>query len=119
MKKAQIKELAQSIVSYDGITDETLNWILSKLNRSQLKIFLAFLTTAVKNKNVNIFYAGEISQGDKDKVFSLFSPEKKFVFIKDDESVVAGVRIEYGDFVLDYSVAQIVKRILSSIRESI
>ena len=46
-------------------------------------------------------------------------PNKKILFKRDDENISGGVRFEYGDFVLDYSVSGIVKRILNDIRESL
>jgi F0F1-type ATP synthase delta subunit len=118
MKKAQIKELAQSVAVYNDINDDSLKWIFKNFNRNELKSFLYFLSKGIKDKTVTAFFAGDIKDQDKNKITSLF-PDKRIIFKRDDESVGAGVRIEYGDFVLDYSVSGIVKRILCRIRESI
>ncbi|MDR2772014.1 MAG: hypothetical protein LBB93_00930 [Elusimicrobiota bacterium] len=118
MKKIQIKELAQSIAANDGIDDNGLKWISEKFSRNELKMFLRFLSKEIKDNKVTAFFGGDINEEGKNKVLSLF-PNKKVVFKRDDNLVGAGIRIEYGDFVLDYSISGIVKRILSRIRETI
>jgi F-type H+-transporting ATPase subunit delta len=79
---------------------------------------LYFLLKEIKDNNVTAYFAGDISDQDKSKISALFA-NKKITYKRDDENIGAGLRIEYGDFVVDYSVCGIVKRILSSIRESI
>ncbi|MDR1952541.1 MAG: hypothetical protein LBQ37_03385 [Elusimicrobiota bacterium] len=118
MRQVQIKELAQSIVASGGMGDKELNWVFEKFNRNEIKMFQRFLSKEIKDNNVNAFFGGEINERDKNKIISLF-PGKTIIFKRDDNLVGAGIRLEYSDFVLDYSVSGIIKRILSRIRESI
>jgi vacuolar-type H+-ATPase subunit E/Vma4 len=118
MKKVQIRQLAQSIIACGGIGDDGLKWVFDNFKRNDLKSFLYFLSKGIKDNTVTAYFAGDISASAKSKIVSLF-PNKEITYKRDDESVGAGIRLEYGDFVADYSVCAIVKRILSRIRESI
>jgi F-type H+-transporting ATPase subunit delta len=117
MKISQIKELAGAVVENGGFSDKDLQWVLGKFSRSELKAFVNALAWEVKNKTLVVNYAGAVSDQDKKRITSLFpgkTPEFKL-----DKGLVAGVRLEYGDYVLDYSVSGIIKRILNSMRESL
>lgn len=118
MKRAQIKELAESIAYYEELSDKDLSWIINNFSRQEKKLFMRLLAEAVKERNVTATFAGAISDSDKKKIVSLF-PDKKIEFKRDDDSLGAGVKLEYSDFVLDYSVSGIIKRILNGIRESL
>jgi F-type H+-transporting ATPase subunit delta len=118
MKRSQIKELVNSIVKYDELNIKDLEWILSNLSRQELKLFMRLLSKEIKDSSVTASFAGELSDTNKKKITAMF-PNKKILFKRDDENISGGVRFEYGDFVLDYSVSGIVKRILNDIRESL
>ncbi|MDR2398882.1 MAG: hypothetical protein LBD61_00320 [Endomicrobium sp.] len=116
MKRSQIKELAKSIVEYDELSDKDLNWLYSNLSRQELKTFTRLLSNEIKDKNVIATFAGELSNANKSRIEAMFSGEK-IVFKRDDASVAGGVRFEYSDFILDYSVSGITRRILNVIKE--
>jgi F-type H+-transporting ATPase subunit delta len=116
MKRSQIKELAKSIVEYDELSDKDLTWLYSNLSRQELKTFVRLLSNEIKDKNVLATFAGELSNVNKSKIEAMF-PGKKITFKRDDESVAGGVRFEYSDFILDYGVSGITKRILNVIKE--
>ncbi len=118
MKRAQIKEISKSIVDAGSLSEKDLQWIFKHFSRNDLKLFMRFLSEDIKNKNVTAFYAGDIDNTNKKKIEELF-PEKKITFKRDDESLGAGLRFEYADYVLDYSLSGIIKRILNGIRESL
>ncbi|MCL1972821.1 MAG: hypothetical protein FWG57_07535 [Endomicrobia bacterium] len=118
MKRAQIKELAQSIAVYGEVSDKDMKWILDNFSRNDLKMLIKLLSYEIKERKVIASYAGNINEADEKRINSLF-PQKNVEFKRDDENLGAGLKLEYGDFVLDYSVSGIIKRILSSIRESL
>ena len=118
MKRSQIKELVNSIIKYDELNIKDLKWILANLSRQELKLFMRLLLKEIKDNSVTASFAGELSDINKKKIIAMF-PNKKILFKRDDENISGGVRFEYGDFVLDYSVSGIVKRILNDIRESL
>ncbi|MDR3195454.1 MAG: hypothetical protein LBT58_01495 [Endomicrobium sp.] len=116
MKRSQIKELAKSIAEYDDLSEKDLNWVYSNLSRQELKTFVRLLSNEIKDKNVLATFAGELSGASKSKIEAAF-PGKKITFKRDDAAVAGGVRFEYGDFILDYSVSGIARRILNVIKE--
>lgn len=118
MKISQIKELVDSIIKHDELSIKGLDWILSNLSRQELKVFMRLLSKEIKNSSVTASFAGELNDVNKRRITAMF-PNKKILFKRDDENISGGVRFEYGDFVLDYSVSGIVKRILNDIRESL
>lgn len=118
MKRAQIKEISESIVKAGGLSEKGLQWIFEHFSRNDLKLFMKLLSKDIKNKNVTASYAGDMDSIGKKKIETLF-PGKNITFKRDDESLGAGVRLEYADYVLDYSVSGIVQRILNGIRESL
>ncbi|MDR3256597.1 MAG: F0F1 ATP synthase subunit delta [Endomicrobium sp.] len=118
MKRSQIKELAKSIVKNDELSGKNLKWIFSNLSRQELKLFMRLLSKEIRDNSVTASFAGKLSDENKKKIIAMF-PNKKILFKRDDENIVGGVRFEYSDFVLDYSVSGIMKRILNGIRESL
>jgi F-type H+-transporting ATPase subunit delta len=118
MKRAQIKELTESIVKYDELSEKDLKWICSNFSRQDIKLFLLLLSEEIKNNNVRVSFAGELNDMVKGKIIDMF-PNKKIWFERDDENIVGGMRFEYGDFIGDYSVSGIIKRTLNEIRENL
>ncbi|MDR2436740.1 MAG: hypothetical protein LBD17_01530 [Endomicrobium sp.] len=116
MKRSQIRELAKSIVEYDELHEKDLNWIYSNLSRQEIKMFIRLLSNEIKDKNVLVTFAGELSSTNKSKMESMFTG-KRVTFKRDDADIAGGVRFEYSDFILDYSVSGIAKRILNVIKE--
>ncbi|MDR1926618.1 MAG: F0F1 ATP synthase subunit delta [Endomicrobium sp.] len=116
MNRSQIKELVESIVKYDEFSEKDLNWLQSTLSRQGLKLFMRLLSKEIKDNNVTVSFAGKLSDVNRKKIVAMF-PNKKILFKRDDANIAGGVHFQYSDFVLDYSVAVIVKRILNTIRE--
>ncbi|MDR1418228.1 MAG: F0F1 ATP synthase subunit delta [Endomicrobium sp.] len=116
MKRSQIKEIAKSIVKYNELSEKDLKWIISNFSRKELKLFIMLLSKEIKSNNVLISFAGDLSDLNKNKFLKMF-PNKKIVFNRDDEALIGGVCLEYGDFIFDCSVNMTVKRILNVIKE--
>jgi len=119
MKKSQIKELAESIIRYDGLSEEKdLNWLFANLSRQELKLLISLLSKEIKYNNVTVSFSGQLSDIDKNKIAVMF-PDKKILFKRDDDNIIGGVRFEYYDFILDYSISGTIQRILNGIRENL
>jgi len=114
MKRELIKELAQSVAEHNEMSAQELSWLFSRLSKKELKTFVNLLFWETKNRKVAVSYAGSMTENHKKRIESLF-PGKKAEF-KEDSSLAAGVKFEYGDYVLDYSVSGIIKRILENIK---
>jgi F-type H+-transporting ATPase subunit delta len=117
MKREQIKELARAAAEYGQMSEKDLDWLFSHLTKKELKYFINLLSWEIKNAKVSVSYAGTPTENDKKRIISLFA-DKKAEF-KEDSSLVAGVKFEYGDYVLDYSVSGMINKILENIRESL
>jgi F0F1-type ATP synthase, delta subunit (mitochondrial oligomycin sensitivity protein) len=118
MKRTQIKELAETIAYYNKLSDKDADWLLKNLTRQELKLFIRLLTQSLKDRKVSAVFAGEITAADKKRISSLF-PDKEIDFLRDDKNIGAGIRLEYGDFIMDYSVSGIVARIINGLKESL
>lgn len=118
MKRSKIREFTKSIVKHDELSTKDLEWIFSNFSRQELKLFMRLLSKEIKDNTVTASFAGELSYENKKKINAMF-PNRKILFKRDDENISGGVRFEYGDFVLDYSVSGIIKRILNGIRENL
>jgi F-type H+-transporting ATPase subunit delta len=118
VKRSKIRELTKSIVKYDELSTKDLEWIFSNLSRQELKLFMRFLSREIKDNTVIASFAGELSYENKKKINAIF-PNKKNLFKRDDENIFGGVRFQYGDFVLDYSISGMIKRILNGIKENL
>ena len=116
MKRSQIKELTESIVKYDELSEKNLKWIISNFSRKELKLFMMLLFKEIKNNNVLVNFAGTLSETNKNKILEMF-PNKKITFNRDDASLIGGICLEYGDFVFDCSISATIKRILNIIKE--
>ena len=114
MKRAQIKELAEAIAKEGELSDKDLQRVFCMFSRKDLKQLMLLLSREIKDKNVSVNFAGELSEENKSKIVSMFQ-NRKAAFIRDDGGIIAGLRFEYGDFILDYSVSGILKRILKGL----
>ncbi|GMO64305.1 MAG: hypothetical protein Nk1A_0560 [Endomicrobiia bacterium] len=118
MKRLRIKELADSVVKYDHLSPKYLDWIFSNLSRQELKLFSNLLLKGIKCNNVTVIFSGKLSGINKEKINMMF-PNKKILFKQDDDNIVGGVRFEYDDFILDYSISGVIERILKDIKENL
>ncbi|MDR1695020.1 MAG: hypothetical protein LBR69_00070 [Endomicrobium sp.] len=114
MKRAQIKELAAAIAESEELSDKDLQRVFSMFSRKDLKQLTVLLSREIKDKNVSAHFAGGLSEENKKEIVSMF-PGRKVNFIRDEDGLIAGLRFEYGDFVLDYSVSGILKRTLENL----
>lgn len=118
MEKQQIKQLALSILEDGEVSEKNFDWLMNNLSRNDMKLFLSYFNAAFKNKNVVVYYAGTPSDTVKTKISKMF-PGKKIVYVRDDKEIGAGVRIEFGDYILDYTVTNMIIKIMKGIRESL
>ncbi|MDR1259895.1 MAG: F0F1 ATP synthase subunit delta [Endomicrobium sp.] len=118
MKKLQIKELTKSIVKHDEFSEENLKWVFENFSRKELKLFKCLLLKEIKNNNVTVSFTGKLNDENKTKINAMF-PNRQILFKCNDKNIFGGLRFEYNDFILDYSISGILKKILNNIRERI
>ena len=118
MKKQQIKQLALSIVEQGEVSSDISQWIFNNLQKSELKLFINYLSRALKESTVVVRYAGDATSIIKNKIQKMF-PDKNLVYVRDDKEIGAGIRFEFGDYILDYTVTNMIVKIMKDIRESL
>ncbi|MDR3111701.1 MAG: F0F1 ATP synthase subunit delta [Elusimicrobiota bacterium] len=109
MKLEQIKKLARSLVRDNAISDADAQWVSMHLSVKDKKLFIHLLDLEVKNHTAKVFYAGDLSDENKEVIKKLFI-DKRVFFERDDEKIIGGICIEYGDFILDCSIAGLIRR---------
>lgn len=118
MEKQQIKQLALSILEDGEVSEKSFNWIMNNFSKNDMKLFVGYFHSAFKDKNVIVRYAGTPSDAVKEKISKMF-PGKKLIYVKDDKEIGAGIRLEFGDYILDYTVTNMIIKIMKGIRESL
>ena len=116
MKKQQIKQFAQAIVSEGEISENVSKWLLNNLTKAEMKLFLKYLSAEIKEFTVIAKYAGEPSDEVKNKIRQMFR-DKNIVYIRDDKEIGAGIKLEFGDYILDYTVSAMIVKIMKGIKE--
>lgn len=120
MKRLRIKELADSVTKCGYLCQKHLDWIISNFSRQELKLFSNLLSKGSKYNynNVIVSFSGKLNDTHKKKINMMFQ-NKKIIFKQDDDNIIGGVRFEYDDFILDYSISGTVERILNDVKENL
>lgn len=116
MKKLQIKQFAQSIVASDEISNDVVEWLLNNLTKAEMKLFVKYLALEIKEGTVVAKYAGQPSDIVQNKIQKIFQ-NKKIVYVRDDKEIGAGIKFEFGDYILDYTVSAMIVKIMKGIKE--
>lgn len=116
MKKQQIKQFAQAIVSEGEISENVSKWLLNNLTKAEMKLFVKYLSAEIKEFTVIAKYAGEPSDEVKNKIRQMFR-DKNIVYIRDDKEIGAGIKLEFGDYIIDYTVSAMIVKIMKGIKE--
>jgi F0F1-type ATP synthase delta subunit len=118
MKKEQIKKLAYSVVASREISENVSKWMLNNLSKADMKLFLRYFNNALREATVVAQYSGVLSEISKEKFQKMF-PDKNIVFVRKDKEIGAGIKINFGDYILDYTISTMVEKIMKDIRENL
>ncbi|MDR1511569.1 MAG: hypothetical protein LBS15_02175 [Endomicrobium sp.] len=118
MKRLRIEELVDSVIKYDYLSSKCWDWIFLNFSREELKVFSNLLSKGIKHNNVVVSFSGELSDLNKKKINMMFH-NKKILFKRDDSNIIGGIRFEYDDFILNYSISGTIERILRDIKENL
>ena len=118
MKRLRIEELANCVIKYDNLSSKYLDWIFSNLSRQELKLLSKLLSKGIKHNKAIVNFSGKLNNINKEKINAMF-PNKKVLFKQDDDNILGGIRFEYDDFILDYSISGVIERILKDIKENL
>lgn len=115
MKKSDIKKLAQ--VSFDkGIVNKNVvDYVMDKLSKADLKLFLFFLTQEIDKNTVSVVSSHELTTQDKKRLENIF--EKEVFNYKTDISLGAGIVIKSEDTIIDASIKGAVNQTINQLKQ--
>jgi len=112
IKRKFIKKLAENSIK-DGIVEKKIaNFVLSKLSKKELKIYLFYLKKFLSEKKVTVLTAHELSDLQMKQIKNLF-PGKQILFLV-ERGLGAGIKIKKADIILDFSAKGLIEQITRS-----
>lgn len=114
MTKKQIKKLAQESYTKNSLDSKKVTNIVKTFKRSELKEYIKYLKNIENEKRVTLV-TPKLSSGRKliSKVKEVF-PDKKIV-IKEDKSLIAGIRIVNKDTIYDFNIKNTLENLVKHI----
>jgi F0F1-type ATP synthase delta subunit len=115
MSNKFIKSLALASYTKELLDEVKIGRIVKKLTRLELKTYIKALKTVEKQKNVYVYLANtadKLITGQLNKLF----PDKKIV-IKEDKSLIAGIRIVDNDRVYEHNIKNNLNNLVNFINQ--
>jgi len=109
-----LKKLAQSIVDSGSVDLAVKKFILNKLNRSELKTFLFYLSILMRKNSVTVISADTFSADHKNRIHSLYKPKNADFQV--DDKIIAGLIIKNNDDVYDASFKNMVDLTINKLK---
>lgn len=101
MKKNNLKHLAILLAKEKTISKRNYDFVLKSLNRKGVKLFLYFYKNELQKKRAYITSASGLSIESMKNIRNIF--KDKEIISNTDSSVGAGIRIQQGDSIIDYT----------------
>ena len=101
MKKNSLKHLAIMLSREKTVSKATYDFILKSLSRKNLKTFLYFYRDSLQKKRAYVTTASGLSIKSLNNLKILF--KGKEIITNTDDSIGAGIRIQQGDSIIDYT----------------
>jgi hypothetical protein len=114
MNKKQIKQLVESSFEGNYFNEKTVNKIVAKLDKADLRKYINGLKLAEKEKTVII--ASPMINNDLKEIEKIF-PNKKFI-IKKDSTLLLGVKIVNNDMVYEFTLKNSFDKIVKYIGQN-
>ena len=115
MSNKFIKSLALASYTKEQLDEVKIGRIVKKLTRLELKQYIKALKTVEKQTNVYVYLANSAKQLAADQFSKLF-PDKKIV-IKEDKSLIAGIRIVDNDQVYEQNLKNNLNNLVNFINQ--
>lgn len=101
IKEELLKKLALSIV-VNGVDNKTANFILLRLNKTQLKTFLSYYKKAIAKESVTITTSEDLTLELQKKIQNIYSDKKLIQNV--NPNLGAGIKIQLNDIIIDFTV---------------
>ena len=115
MTKKQIKKLINASYIKNSLNSARVNRIARQLTRAELKLFIKLLKNYEKSKTITLFVSN-ISEANEiiKQIKKIYSD--KNVVIKEDKSLIAGVRLVDNDKIYDANIKNSLDEMVSFIK---
>ncbi len=114
MIKKQIKKLAAASYTKNQLDEKKVKKIVKFLSRQELREYIKILKELEKGKQITVVVPHLYKEKDIEKQLSGVFAGKKIVF-KQDQSLLAGLRVENNDLVYELSLKDTLENLKSHI----
>lgn len=115
MTRKQIKKLISASYIKNSLDRARVNRIAKQLTRAELKLFIKLLKNYEKGKTVTLFVSSISDANEIVKQIKKIYLDKNFV-IKEDKSLIAGVRLVDNDTIYDANIKNSLSEMVSFIK---
>lgn len=116
MTKKQIRNLVQASYSKNMLDIKRVNRIIKLLSRADLKEYIKGIKAFEYNKKISIFVPNLSIVGDLKKELTKLFPNK-IIEVKEDKTLLAGVKIIDDDDVYDFNLRNNLKNLVLYINQ--
>lgn len=103
-----IKDLAASTFDAKGnVNEKVYKFVLNKLTKKELKLFLRRLKKTNSERHVAVKYEGNMTQEIKKSIESMY--KDKEITYERDRSLGGGIMIIDNDLIVNYTIDSIIK----------
>nr|MBI5455577.1 hypothetical protein [Candidatus Levybacteria bacterium] len=115
MTKKQIKKLISASYIKNNLDSARVNRISKQLTRQELKLFIKLLKNYDQSKTVTLLVSSILASNEIVKQIKKMYSDKNVV-IKEDKSLVAGIRLIDNDTIYDVNIKNSLNEMVSFIK---
>jgi len=116
MTRKQIKKLVVASYTRDALDSKRVNRIVKLLTRSELKEYIKGIRNQERSRTLFAFAPKVSAKENLKKVLKKLFPDKR-IEVKEDQSIIAGVRIVNSDNVYDFNLRNNLENLVSYINQ--
>ena len=117
MNNTQLKQLAEMTVQDGQVNRTVAEFVMTKLNRTQLKTYVMYLKNELIKDKVNVKTSEMIDQETEKQFQSLFA-EKELQF-ETDEALGAGIYVKAGDTIIDLTMKNYINQTVNQLKDEV
>lgn len=114
MKVKDIKKLSQITIENGTVDKKVANYILKKLLRKDIKIYLFYLVREIQKRSVYISSAYKLDDKDRQKISQMFKNHD--MHFATDTTLGAGLVIQTNDTIIDASLKGAVQSTIDKLK---
>lgn len=115
MKKTDLKKLSELTISETGEIDENSgNYILAKLTKKELKLYLNYLKKELEGRRASVRMPELPDKSTENAVSAVFRNRK--VYFSEDKTMGAGMQIQLDDNLININVKNLIERAIDKMK---